>query len=622
MQSQKIREKFFNFFEKRGHKILPSFSLIPENDPSVLFISAGMQPLVPFLLGEPHPQGKRLANIQKCLRTNDIEAVGDNFHLTFFEMMGYWSLGDYFKKESIHYSFDFFTKELGIEKDKLFVTVFEGNKEIPQDIESAQIWEEDIGIPKEKIYFLSEKDNFWIAGDKGPCGPCTEIFYDTEKEKCSNNCSPGCDCGKYIEIGNNVFMEYNKREDGSYEKLGQKNVDVGLGLERIAAVLQKKDNVFETDLFLPIYKKIGSSGMVPETALEPRFLRRLTDHIKASCFLISEGILPGKEEREYVLRRLLRWCIRYARLLKFKDNWYLEPIKETINIYKDIYPELKKQEEKIITVFQNEEEKFKKTLEAGIRELHKIFEWYGNSSLKAKEFGGGKIEFDVFKNNNKELGKKLFFIYQTYGFPIELSFDEWKYYFNKILSDLDKKEILESFNKEKEKHREISRRGLEKRFKGGLADTSYETAKLHTATHLLLAALRKVLGEHIIQKGSNITPERLRFDFSHPEKLTDDQIKRVEELVNQKIKEGLTVHCEEMSLREAKEKGALGVFEERYKDKVKVYTIGKGDEIFSKEICGGPHVKNTLELGKFKVIKEESAGVGIRRIKAILEKEK
>lgn len=611
MNSPEIRERFFSFFKKRGHKILPSFSLIPENDPSALFVSAGMQPLVPFLLGEPHPQGKRIANIQKCLRTKDIDEVGDITHLTFFEMMGYWSLGDYFKEESIFYSFDFFTKEIGIEKEKLSVTVFKGNKQIPKDNDSAKIWEEKIGISKEKIYFLPEKDNFWIVGDKGPCGPCTEIFYDTGKEKCKESCRPGCNCGKYIEIGNNVFMEYNRKEDGAYEKLKQKNVDVGLGLERIAMVLQKKESVFETDLFFPIYRAIEKASK-EDNLVEKRILRRLSDHLKASCFLVSEGVLPGKEERDYILRRLLRWCIRYTQLLNFKENWYVEPIKETINIYKNFYPEIKRDEEKIITVFQNEEEKFKKTLKEGISELYKIFDWVD------------KVKTQVnLKNRNQELGKKFFYIYQTYGFPIELSFEEWKNYFGKDLSFVEKKEILKYFNKEKEKHKEISRVGAEKKFKGGLADTDYETVKLHTATHLLLASLRKILGEHVFQRGSNITSERLRFDFSHPSKLSSEQIKRIEDLVNKKIKEGLDVICEEMSLEEAKNRGAIGVFDKKYGDKVKVYKIGKPNEpekFFSKEICGGPHVKNTSELGRFKIIKEEGAGAGIRRIKAILEK--
>lgn len=612
MESQEIRDKFLRFFEKRGHKLLPSFSLIPENDSSVLFISAGMQPLVPFLLGEPHPQGKKIVDIQKCLRTNDIDEVGDATHITFFEMMGYWSLGDYFREESIQYSFDFFTKELGIKKEKISVTVFEGDKEIPRDSESAEIWHNKIGIPKEKIYFLPKEDNFWIVGDEGPCGSCTEIFYDTGKRKCNNNCKPGCSCGKYIEIGNNVFMEYNKKNDGSYEKLKQKNVDVGLGLERIAMVLQKKDSVFETDLFLPIYNSIIESSIVLKGPLHPPILRRLSDHIKASCFLISEGILPGKEDREYVLRRLLRWCIRYTGLLRFKENWYVEPVRKTLEIYKNIYPELKRDEEKIITVIQNEEEKFRKTLENGIKKLHKVFEW-SKDFIKAEEFQG-KIKIQPISEFYKVLAKKLFDIYQTDGFPIEVSFDEWKYFFNEELSKKERRDILKYFDLEKKKHQEISRVGAEKKFKGGLADDSYETTKLHTTAHLLLQALREILGGHVVQKGSNITSERLRFDFSHPEKLTDEQIKKIEELVNKKIKENLPIICEEMTLEEAKKQGAMGIFEERYGDKVKVYSIGS----FSKEICGGPHIKNTSELGEFKIKKQESVGSGIRRIKAVL----
>ncbi len=617
MKSQEIREKFLQFFKKRGHKIMPSSSLIPENDPSALFISAGMQPLVPFLLGESHPQGRRLANIQKCLRTNDIDEVGDATHITFFEMMGYWSLGDYFKEESIKYSFDFFTKELGIEKEKLFITVFEGDEEIPRDNESAKIWQEKIGIPKEKIYFLPKKDNFWIVGDKGPCGPCTEIFYERDVKKCSKDCRPGCDCGKFIEIGNNVFMEYNKKETGEYEKLKQKNVDVGLGLERIAMVLQQKNTVFETDLFFPIYNSIAESSLVSKESLDPKILRRLSDHIKASTFLISEGLVPGKEDREYILRRFLRWCIRYAKLLKFKENWYVDPVKEVIKIYENIYPELKRNEEKIITVLQNEEEKFKKTLESGIKKLHEVFEWRGNFIKVQEKIPGQSVKFlsgDSILERDKVLAKKLFDIYQTYGFPLELSFDEWNYFFGEELSPEEKSAILERFNLEKKKHQEISRKGAEKKFKGGLADESYETTKLHTAAHLLLQALREILGSHVVQKGSNITQERLRFDFSHPEKLTPEQLKKVEDLVNKKIKENLPVRFQEMTLDEAKKQGAMGVFEERYANKVKVYTIGD----FSKEICGGPHVKNTSKLGEFKIKKEESVGAGVRRIKAVL----
>jgi len=593
---------------------MPSSSLISE-DETVLFTTAGMQQFKKYYLNPKEAPASRIVTIQKCFRTSDIEEVGDKTHLTFFEMMGNFSFGypkienSYFKEEAIKWAWGFLTKKewLGLDKKRISATYFGGDKEknLPKDEESFKILNKIEGLYKIKPQGF--EDNFWSLGTEGsPGGPTVEFYVDS------------------IEIWNLVFNEFIF-EGGKYKPSEFRGIDTGMGLERLLSVIQKKESVFETDLFLPILDKIGEANKynLPKDNLPKELLRRLADHLKASSFLISDGILPGKEDREYILRRLLRWCIRYAVLLKFKDYWYIEPIKEIVNIYKDVYPEIKKSEEKIITVFQNEEEKFKKTLENGIKELHKIFSWYEKLVfLKRRSVKPGekvKIEgedfFQKLEETYKELAKKLFFVYQTYGFPLELSFDEWKCWFNRDLSEAEKEKIIKYFYQEKEKHQEISRKGAEKKFKGGLADESYETTKLHTAAHLLLQALREVLGGHVVQKGSNITSERLRFDFSHPEKLTDEQIKKVEELVNKKIKENLPVSCEEMTVEEAKKQGAMGVFEERYGDKVKVYTIGD----FSKEICGGPHVKNTSELGSFKIIKEESVGSGVRRIKAILE---
>jgi len=614
MTPQEIREKFLKFFKERGHKIMPSSSLIPE-DKTVLFTTAGMQQFKKYYLNPKGAPSSRIVTIQKCFRTSDIEEVGDKTHLTFFEMMGNFSFGypkienSYFKEKAIKWAWEFLTEKewLGLDKKRISATYFGGDKEknLPKDEESFKILNKIEGLYKIKPQGF--EDNFWSLGTEGsPGGPTVEFYVDS------------------IEIWNLVFNEFIF-EGGKYKPSEFRGIDTGMGLERLLSVIQKKESVFETDLFLPILDKIGEANKynLPKYNLPKELLRRLADHLKASSFLISDGILPGKEDREYILRRLLRWCIRCAVLLKFKDYWYIEPIKETVDIYKDIYPEIKKNEEKIITVFQNEEEKFKKTLENGIKELHKIFSWYEKLVfLERRSVKPGekvKIEgedfFQKLEETYKELAKKFFFVYQTYGFPLELSFDEWKCWFNRDLSGAEKEKIIKYFYQEKEKHQEISRKGAEKKFKGGLADESYETTKLHTAAHLLLQALREVLGEHVVQKGSNITSERLRFDFSHSEKLTDEQIKKVEELVNKKIKENLPVSCEEMTVEEAKKQGAMGVFEERYGDKVKVYTIGD----FSKEICGGPHVKNTSELGSFKIIKEESVGSGVRRIKAILE---
>ncbi|MAE42192.1 alanine--tRNA ligase [Candidatus Woesearchaeota archaeon] len=584
MKAKELKKKYFEFFKEKQHKLISSASLIPEHDPTVLFTTAGMHPLVPYFMGEPHPAGKRLVNVQKCIRTVDIEVVGDPSHLTFFEMLGNWSLGDYWKKEAIEWSFEFLIGggRLGLDKNKLYITVFKGDKDAPKDLESSKIWE-SLGIPKKRIYFLPKEDNWWgPAGSTGPCGPCTEMFYDTGKEKCSKDCKPGCSCGKYFEIWNDVFLEYNKKSDGSFEPLKQKTVDTGMGVERTAAMLQGKKNVFEVEMFTPIIDRINENSKKPNT----KSIRVVADHLKAAVFMLSENIAPSNLDQGYILRRLIRKSIRHFRILDIeKENFTTEIAKIVIDMYKEDYKELNQNENFILEELEKEEKKFKRTLEKGLREFEKLI-----------------------KKGTKITGKEAFLLFSSYGFPLEMTEELAQ---EKGLT-LNKKE----FEKEFEKHQELSRAGAEKRFKGGLADSSEETKKLHTATHLLNEVIRKVLkDDKIVQKGSNITKERLRFDFNFDRKLTPEEIKKVEDLVNKKIGEALEVKKEEMTLEEAKRKNMQGVFEHKYGDKVSVYSIGK----FSMEICGGPHVKNTKELGKFKIIKEESSAAGIRRIKAVLE---
>ena len=581
-----MRKKFLDFFKKKGHAIIPGASLIPEHDPTVLFTTAGMHPLTPFLLGEKHPAGQRLADAQKCVRTGDIDSIGDNWHLTFFEMLGNWSLGDYWKKEAIEWSFEFLTEKkwLDIPAGKLSITVFAGDKDAPEDKDSAKIWQK-LGILKERIYYLPKEENWWgPAGQTGPCGPCTEMFYDTGKEKCNSNCRPGCSCGKYAEIWNDVFMEFNKTKEGKYLPLKQKNVDTGMGLERTIAVLAGFDNVYETELFKPIIKKIGELT-TKNYPLPTTHYRIIADHLKAATFILAENIEPSNVERGYVLRRLIRRAVRHGRQIGIK-NIFTHKVAESII---EIYPELKKNQDFIFEQLIREEEKFGKTLKRGLK------------------------QFERLAKNNKITGEKAFNLYQNYGFPLELTQELGKERNIKI----DEKDFQEALKK----HQELSRLGSEKKFKGGLADHSKKVTKYHTATHLLLAALRQILSSHIYQRGSNITAERLRFDFSHTAKLTPEELKKVEDLVNQKIKDGLEVKWEEMSLEEAKKQRAMGVFGEKYGERVKVYTIfnPKTGEIFSQEICGGPHVKRTSELGKFKIIKEESSGASVRRLRAVLE---
>lgn len=584
MKAIEIRNKYLNFFKNHGHKVIPSAPLIPENDPSVLFTTAGMQPLVPYLLGEKHPEGTRLTDYQKCLRTNDIDEVGDNRHLTYFEMLGNWSLGDYFKEESVAMSFEFLTKELGIPIEKLSVTCFAGDEDAPRDTVTAECWEK-AGIPEDRIYYYGKNDNWWIAGEEGPCGPDTEMFYDTGKEPCGPDCQPSCDCGKYVEIWNNVFMEYYKSKDGTYTKLKQHNVDTGLGLERMTMLLQGKQTPFDTELFAPVMDKLKELAKVD--SIESR--RIVAEHLRASMMIISDGGRPSNIDRGYVLRKLIRRMSRHLNKLQIDLNELGSLIDLDIDILKEMYPELEKNRETIKQVIIEEKNKFIKTLSHGERE----FEKYIN---KAKEENKTVID-----------GQTIFKLYETYGFPPE------------ITADLAREEGFTIDNSEFDKlfkeHQEKSRLGSEQKFKGGLAEQNEKTIAYHTATHLLHKALQIVLGEHAKQKGSNITTERLRFDFSHPEKMTKEQLQEVEDIVNEQIKRDLPVTCEEMTLEEAKAAGATGLFENKYGEKVKVYTIGD----FSKEICGGPHVSHTGELGHFKIKKEESSSAGVRRIKAILE---
>lgn len=589
---------YLKFFEERGHAIIPGSSLIPENDPSVLFTTAGMHPLVPFLLGQPHPQGKCLADVQKCIRTADIDEVGDDSHLTFFEMLGNWSLGDYFKEEAIKMSIEFLTskKWLGIDLKSLHITVFAGDKDAPRDEESAKIWQ-SVGISPERIHFLPKAENWWgPAGEFGPCGPCTEMFIDTGKKKCSKNCKPGCFCGKYFEIWNDVFLEYNKTPKG-YEKLKQKNVDTGMGVERTIAILQKKPSVYETEVFAPLVEKIKSlceekkegREEQEEQERQVRLIRVIADHLKAAAFILAEKITPSNLDQGYVLRRLIRKSIRYGRLLGINKEFVGEIAKIVVDIYKEDYPELEKNKKFVLEELEKEEERFRKTLEKGLRQFEQIKE-------QAK------------KQAKKEItGKDAFLLFSSYGFPIEMT------------RELAKESKLgvdeEGFKREFEKHQKLSRIGAEKRFKGGLSEKSIKTIKLHTATHLLNQSLRDILGHEVQQRGSNITPERLRFDFNYDKKLTNEQLKEAEQIVNEKIKAALSVKREEMTVEEAKKAGAQAVFAAKYSEIVSVYSIGN----YSKEICAGPHVSNTSELGKFKIIKEEAIAAGVRRIKAVLQ---
>ena len=589
MKAIEIRNKYLDFFKRHGHAVIPSAPLIPENDPSVLFTTAGMQPLVPYLLGEKHPEGTRLTDFQKCLRTNDIDEVGDNRHLTYFEMLGNWSLGDYFKEESIAMSFEFLTKELGIPVEKLSVTCFAGDKDCQRDEVTASCWKK-AGIPEDRIYYFGKDDNWWIAGEEGPCGPDTEMFYDTGKPKCSENCNPSCGCGKYVEIWNNVFMEFFKTKDGKYTKLKQHNVDTGLGLERMAMLLQGKETPFDTELFKPVMDKLQELAGENDS-IESR--RIVSEHLRSSMMIIQDGGLPSNVDRGYILRRLIRRMVRHLRKLQINLNELGELIDLNIDTLKEMYPELHQNSNKIKSVIIEEKDKFEKTLERGEREFNKIV--------------------NRMKNDGKDIisGQDLFTLYETYGFPPEVTQD--------LAMEAGLKVDTTEFDKLFKEHQEKSRMGSEQKFKGGLAGTGEQEVRYHTATHLLNAALKVILGKDVHQKGSNITPERMRFDFSCDHKLTDEEKKKVEDLVNEWISRGLDVKCEEMKKDDAIKSGAECMFIEKYPDIVTVYSIGNDKETVSKELCGGPHVKNTSELGHFKIKKEEASSAGVRRIKAILE---
>ena len=584
MKAIEIRNKYLNFFKEHGHAVIPSASLIPENDPSVLFTTAGMQPLVPYLLGEKHPSGTRLTDYQKCLRTNDIEEVGDNRHLTYFEMLGNWSLGDYFKEESIQMSFDFLTKELQIPVEKLSVTVFAGDEDCPRDEVAAECWKK-AGILDGHIYYYGKDDNWWIAGEEGPCGPDTEMFYDTGKPACGPDCQPSCDCGKYVEIWNNVFMEYFKSKDGKYSKLAQRNVDTGLGLERMTMLLQGKETPFDTELFKPVMDELLELQKIDN--IESR--RIIAEHLRSSMMIISDGGRPSNVDRGYILRRLIRRMVRHMNKLQINLDEISTLIDINVENLKEMYPDLAKNEELIKNVIIEEKNKFVKTLAHGEKEFEKEMN-------KAKEQGKNKID-----------GKVVFKLYDTYGFPPEVT--------SELAQENNMTVDMKEFDELFKAHQEKSRMGSEQKFKGGLAEQNETTIAYHTATHLLNAALKVVLGPETHQRGSNITVDRMRFDFNCDHKMTEEEKKQTEDLVNKWIQEALPVTVEEMKKEDAVKSGAECMFIEKYPDIVTVYSIGD----VSKELCGGPHVNNTSELGHFKIKKEEASSAGVRRIKAILE---
>lgn len=591
MKSEEIRKKFLNFFEKRGHAIIPSYSLVPENDPSVLFTTAGMQPLAPYLLGEKHPKGTRLANIQKCVRTGDIDEIGDNTHATFFEMMGNWSLGDYFKDDAIRWSFELLTNKeegFGLDPNRLYVTCFEGDENAPKDIDSYNIWKdifEKNNIQGERIYFRPADKNWWSPGDNGPCGPDTEMFYDL-----TGKLTEGMTLDEYlkaddeqsvVEIWNDVFMEYVKKDGKVVGKLDTKNVDTGSGFERVVAVMQGKDNIFDTDLFLPIMNE------VKEVTDNLKSQRIISDHMRASVFMISDGVLPSNTDQGYVLRRLIRRAVFNATNRKLEKNQIEKIVDAVVSVYGDIYENLGDKKSEIVEEIYKEAERFDKTIYSGIKEFEKI--------------------------SGKDISSKdAFVLFSTYGFPVEMTVE--------LANQKNISVDTEGFKLEMKKHQELSRAGAEQKFKGGLGGHGEMETKYHTATHLLHQALRDVLGESVSQKGSNITAERLRFDFSYPEKMTDEQKNKVEEIINQKIKESLPVNKVVMKKEDAEKTGALHFFGDKYGDEVSVYFVGDSlESAYSKEFCGGPHVENTGILGKFKILKEEGISTGVRRIKAVLE---
>ena len=664
--ADELRSLFLKFFEAKGHARIPSASVIPENDPTVLFTTAGMHPLVPYLMGEKHPMGTRLTDVQKCIRTGDIDDVGDPSHLTFFEMLGNWSLGDYFKEQMIPWSWEFLTSPewLGIDPDRLAFTVFEGDEDCPRDEEAANLWRAQ-GVKEDHLFYLPKKHNWWgPAGITGPCGPDTEMFIIKDQPPCGPDCSPACSCGRYLEIWNDVFMQYEKQADGSFIPLKQRNVDTGMGLERTFCVLMGADTVYETEIFAGIIGKIEelSGKKYGESEEVTKAIRIVSDHMRTATFIIGDdrGVTPSNVDQGYVLRRLIRRAVRHGMKLGMPEGFTGQIAQVIIDQYKSVYPELERNSAHILEQLKLEEERFQRTLKKGMAEFEKV---YGNiqkvvegfnvvkgalqglftpelvermrqmeqtannvgsrfrptpemqeAIAEFKKFGeavetigdfAGKVE--NFMNHSSTIdGRSAFKLYDTYGFPIEITCE--------MAAEKGVQVDVNGFIERFKKHQETSHAGAEQRFKGGLADNSEETAKLHTATHLLHAALRKVLGPEVAQKGSNITAERLRFDFSFGRKMTDEEKKEVERLVNESIQAAVPITCEEMTVAEAKAQGAIGLFESKYGERVKVYTMGE----FSKEICGGPHAANTGDLKSFKIKKEEASSAGVRRIKAVI----
>ena len=591
--SAQLREMFQKFMESKGCARIHSASVIPENDPTVLFTTAGMHPLVPYLMGAKHPAGTRLTDVQKCIRTGDIDDVGDSSHLTFFEMLGNWSLGDYFKKEAISWSWEFLTSPeyLGLDKDRLAFTVFEGDENCPRDTESHDLWR-SMGVAEDHIFYLPKEHNWWgPAGITGPCGPDTEMFIITDKEPCGPDCSPACSCGRYLEIWNDVFMQYNKQADGTFAPLAQKNVDTGMGLERTICVLNGKKTVYETDAFTDILAKIAelSGHTYGENEEVTKAFRIIADHMRTSTFILGDdrGVSPSNTDQGYILRRLIRRAVRYAMQLGMPEGFTCEIAKVIINQYKDVYPELERNSAFVLEQLKLEEGRFARTLKQGNKEFDKVASRVENGTLD---------------------GLSAFHLYDTYGFPIEMTCE--------LARERGLKVDIPAFEECFKQHQATSHAGAEQRFKGGLADHSEETTKLHTATHLLHAALRKVLGDEVHQKGSNITTERLRFDFTFGRKVTKEELAEVEKLVNEAIESHTPVVCREMTVADAKAEGAIGLFESKYGEKVRTYKMGD----YSFEICGGPHAENTGDLGEFHILKEESSSAGVRRIKAVLKK--
>ena len=589
MKISELRSMYLKFFKEKGHSVIASASLIPEDDPSVLFISAGMHPLVPYLLGQPHPEGVRLTNFQKCIRTTDIDEVGDTTHLTFFEMLGNWSLGDYWKKEAITWSYEFITskKLLGLDADKLSVTVFAGDEDSPRDDEAAEAWR-DVGIPDERIFFLSKEDNWWIAGNTGPCGPCSEMFIEVDEiPKCGPDCQPGCHCGHYVEIWNDVFLSFDRKPDGTYVPLKMKSIDTGMGVERTIAMLQGVPSIFDTEAFTPLIAKIKEMSPLEEfSEEEDTQIRIIADHVRSAVMIMADDrrIGPSNVEQGYIVRRLLRKSIHSADRLNIAKGFMIDITEIVVDMFKDIYKEVERNKEFIIKNLEAEEEKFRNTLTKALRRFGKIFDESGTVT-----------------------GEDAFLLFTSFGLPLEMTRDLAEE--RGIVID------MEEFTKQFEEHREKSRTATQGKFKGGLAGHSVENTELHTATHLLQTALRKILGEEVTQTGSNITDERLRFDFTFSRKLTPSEVEQVEKMVNDVIAQNLAVEQSFMKYDDAITKGALAFFKESYGEEVSVYNIGE----FSIELCGGPHVKSTGVLGRFKITKQKKIGAGVMRIRAILE---